>query len=60
MLRDVTARAAREGWQSQSTADLILLAGLPLGTVPGERLNLKLTTPDDWVLAQALHAQLKS
>lgn len=60
LLRELTVRATAEGWQSQSTADLVLLAGLPLAAVPGERLNLKLTTPDDWVLAQALHARLQS
>jgi 2-C-methyl-D-erythritol 4-phosphate cytidylyltransferase len=33
---------------------------VPVAAVPGERLNLKLTTPDDWLLARALHAQLQS
>jgi 2-C-methyl-D-erythritol 4-phosphate cytidylyltransferase len=60
LLRDVTARAAREGWTGQSTVDLMLRAGVQVTAVPGERLNLKLTTPDDWLLAQALHAQLQS
>jgi 2-C-methyl-D-erythritol 4-phosphate cytidylyltransferase len=26
--------------------------------VPGEKLNLKVTTPEDWQLAAALHDQL--
>jgi len=54
VLRKVTAHADREGWRTQSTAELMLRAGQPLAAVPGERLNIKLTTPEDWVLAQAL------
>jgi 2-C-methyl-D-erythritol 4-phosphate cytidylyltransferase len=27
--------------------------------VPGERLSIKLTTPEDWILAQALHDLLQ-
>ena len=26
--------------------------------VPGEKLNIKLTTPEDWRLAQSLHDRL--
>jgi 2-C-methyl-D-erythritol 4-phosphate cytidylyltransferase len=53
-LRCVTSRAEAEGWRAQSTAQLFVLAGQALVAVPGERLNLKLTTPDDWILAQSL------
>jgi 2-C-methyl-D-erythritol 4-phosphate cytidylyltransferase len=60
LLRDVSARAAGEGWRGQSTVDLMLQAGVQVAAVPGEKLNIKLTTPEDWLLAQALHAQLQS
>lgn len=60
LLREVTARAAREGWSGQSTIELMLRAGVTVAAIPGERLNLKLTTPEDWLLAQSLHAQLQS
>lgn len=60
LLREVTARAAREGWAAQSTVQLLLRAGRPVAAVPGEKLNLKLTTPEDWLLAQALRALLSS
>ena len=58
LLREVVDRGAAAGWAAQSTVELFLRAGRPVAAVPGERLNLKLTTPEDWVLAEALHAQL--
>lgn len=54
LLRDLCAQAAREGWQPQSANEMVLRAGRPLAWVDGEALNIKLTTADDWVLAQAL------
>jgi 2-C-methyl-D-erythritol 4-phosphate cytidylyltransferase len=59
VLRAVTARAESEGWRTQSTAELMLLAGQPVAAVAGERLNIKLTTADDWILAQALLDRLQ-
>lgn len=58
LLRAVTQRGAAAGWAAQSTVELFLRAGLPVAAIAGEKLNLKLTTPEDWVLAEALHAQL--
>jgi 2-C-methyl-D-erythritol 4-phosphate cytidylyltransferase len=60
LLRSLTQRGAREGWQVQSTTELFLLAGHEVRTVPGEKLNLKLTTQEDWLLAEVLHARLLS
>ncbi|MEJ8835674.1 IspD/TarI family cytidylyltransferase [Ramlibacter sp. AN1133] len=60
LLRALTQRGAREGWQVQSTTELFLLAGHEVRAVPGEKLNLKLTTREDWLLAEALHARLLS
>ena len=54
LLQQVTAQAAAEGFTAQSTGELWLHAGHPLRAVPGEKLNLKLTTEEDWLLAQAL------
>ena len=59
VLRTVSARAEREGWRMHSTAELMLRAGQALVLVPGERLNIKITTPDDWILAQALLDRLQ-
>jgi 2-C-methyl-D-erythritol 4-phosphate cytidylyltransferase len=60
ILREVTQRAAREQWTAQSTTQLVLRAGYEVVPVTGEKLNLKLTTPEDWLLAQALLARLQS
>jgi 2-C-methyl-D-erythritol 4-phosphate cytidylyltransferase len=59
LLRDVTALAVREHWHAQSTVQLLLQAGHAVAAVPGERLSIKLTTPEDWILAQALHDLLQ-
>jgi 2-C-methyl-D-erythritol 4-phosphate cytidylyltransferase len=58
LLRNVTQRGEAAGWAAQSTVELFLRAGLPVAAIAGEKLNLKLTTPEDWVLAEALHEQL--
>jgi 2-C-methyl-D-erythritol 4-phosphate cytidylyltransferase len=58
LLREVTQRGQAAGWAAQSTVELFLRAGLPVAAIAGEKLNLKLTTPEDWVLAEALHGQL--
>lgn len=60
LLREVCERAAREGWTAASTIELVLRAGHAVAAVPGERLSIKLTTPEDWVLAQALRDRLQS
>lgn len=51
-------QARREGWEVQNTVQLLLRTGHAVAAVPGEKLNIKLTTPDDWVLAAALHERL--
>ena len=53
-------RALREDWTSQSTVQLVLRAGHAVTAVQGEKLNLKLTTAEDWQLATALHDRLQS
>lgn len=54
LLVDVYARAAAEGWQAQSTMQLALRAGCDVGVVAGEKQNIKITTPEDWRVAQLL------
>jgi 2-C-methyl-D-erythritol 4-phosphate cytidylyltransferase len=48
------ARAAAEGWQCSDDAQLLERAGYPVELVMGDACNLKITTRDDWTLAEAL------
>lgn len=54
LLLAAAEQAAREGWAFDSTVELVLRAGHEVGMVPGEKRNLKLTTAQDWALAQGL------
>jgi 2-C-methyl-D-erythritol 4-phosphate cytidylyltransferase len=60
LLRELAQRGAREGWVVQSTVELFLRGSVEVRAVPGEKLNLKLTTEEDLVLAQALQHRLSS
>ena len=48
------ARAAAEGWTCSDDAQVLERAGFAVALVAGDRRNLKLTTPDDLALAEAL------
>lgn len=48
-----------EGWQPQSTMQLALRAGLRVAAVAGEKTNIKITTAEDWRLAETLEAYLQ-
>ena len=50
------ARAAAEGWSCSDDAQVMERAGYRVALVPGDARNLKLTTPDDWAVAEALLA----
>lgn len=50
------ARAAAEGWACSDDAQVMERAGHRVALVPGDARNLKLTTPDDWAVAEALLA----
>jgi 2-C-methyl-D-erythritol 4-phosphate cytidylyltransferase len=52
-------QASAPGWYGQSTIQLALLAGVPVLAVPGEKTNIKITTPEDWRLAQMLEEYLQ-
>jgi 2-C-methyl-D-erythritol 4-phosphate cytidylyltransferase len=58
LLLEVMDHAAAQGWQAQSAVELVLRAGHDVGMVPGEKLNIKLTTTEDWQLAQHLRGLL--
>jgi 2-C-methyl-D-erythritol 4-phosphate cytidylyltransferase/2-C-methyl-D-erythritol 2,4-cyclodiphosphate synthase len=59
--RDVLRRAlevgGREGVVATDEASLVELAGLPVRLVDGEASNIKITTPDDLLMAEAIAAQ---
>ena len=50
------ARAAAEGWACSDDAQVMERAGHQVVLVPGDARNLKLTTRDDWAVAEALLA----
>lgn len=47
-------RAEAEGWTVSDDVQVLEKAGLSVALVPGDRRNLKITTPEDWALAEAL------
>jgi len=53
-LRDAHERALREGFDGSDDALLLERAGYRVRAIEGERTNLKITTPDDIRLAEAL------
>jgi 2-C-methyl-D-erythritol 4-phosphate cytidylyltransferase len=48
------ARAATEHWSCSDDVQVMERAGHRVALVPGDARNLKLTTPDDWAVAEAL------
>src|SRR5262245_19149198 len=53
-LRTAHERAARDGFEATDDALLLERAGYRVRAIEGERTNLKITTPEDVRLAQAL------
>lgn len=53
-LRDAHERAAADGFEGSDDALLLERAGYRVRAIEGERTNLKITTPDDIRLAEAL------
>jgi 2-C-methyl-D-erythritol 4-phosphate cytidylyltransferase len=58
VLLGVAEQAQQGAWVGTSTMELVLRAGLPFASVPGDVRNIKLTTSHDWALAQTLQQQL--
>lgn len=54
ILEQSLAAAECAGWSAQSICQLVMFAGFPVRSVPGEKTNIKLTTPADWQMAQGL------
>lgn len=53
-LEEAHRRAAAEDWEASDDAGLLERCGYPVRVVEGERWNIKLTTPEDLALAEAL------
>ena len=53
VLRDVLARAEREGLSGTDEAGLAARFGYPVKAVPGDPRNLKITVPEDLALAES-------
>ena len=54
LIMDAHKKAARQGLRATDDAMLLEELGLPIYVAPGSRLNIKLTTAEDMVLARAL------
>jgi 2-C-methyl-D-erythritol 4-phosphate cytidylyltransferase len=56
ILREAHELALRDGYRGTDEASLVERLGFPIEMVLGSCRNIKITTPDDLYLAQALHA----
>ena len=54
MDRMLQLRDAVPGWHAESPVQRALAAGIDLHAVPGEAHNIKITTSEDWEIAQHL------
>ena len=54
LLRAAYAQAEQEGWEVTDDCSLIEKYGYKVKLIPGEYTNLKITTPDDLPIAEAL------
>lgn len=59
LLLRLLREADEAGWEPQSTLQLAVRAGIPVVAVPGEKSNIKITSADDWRLAQLLESHLR-
>lgn len=50
-LREAHEKAVEEGWQATDDVHLVQKLGRDVSAVPGTRMNLKITTPEDWEAA---------
>lgn len=58
-LLDANRRAVSEGFEGTDDASLMEWAGYPVSVIPGDYFNMKITTPEDLVLAEAVLAHFK-
>jgi 2-C-methyl-D-erythritol 4-phosphate cytidylyltransferase/2-C-methyl-D-erythritol 2,4-cyclodiphosphate synthase len=54
LLCEAHRRAAQEGYRGTDEASLVEHSGHPVRLIPGERTNLKITLPEDFIVAEAL------
>lgn len=54
LIRDAHARAAQNGLSASDDGSLVFAMGETVATVPGERTNIKVTYPEDLVIAEAI------
>ena len=59
LLLRLLREADQAGWEPQSTLQLAVRAGIPVAAVTGEKTNIKITTADDWRLAQLLESHVR-
>lgn len=57
VLRRAYAEAAQDGFRGTDDASLVERLGLPVAMLPGSERNIKITTPEDLVLARAFLAE---
>ena len=60
LLRECHDRGKREGWEVTDDAALFERCELPVRVVEGEETNLKITTPADLAIAEAILRQRQS
>lgn len=56
VLERALRQAQQEGYRGTDCASLVERTGVPVAVFPGAADNLKLTTPEDWALAEAILA----
>ena len=56
ILEQAYQKALKNGVEDQSTLELVLRLGIKVLLVPGEELNIKITTPLDWEMANKVIA----
>lgn len=54
LIRDAHERALADDWRGTDDASLVERLGLPVAMVAGSYRNIKITTPEDLILAEAL------
>ncbi len=59
LIAQAHARARKEGFLGTDDAALVERLGVPVRVFPGSRLNIKITTPEDLLLAEALLKHLQ-
>ena len=57
VLREAHARALQDGFRGTDDASLVERLGLPVAVLQGSYRNIKITTPEDMVLARAFLAE---